>query len=140
MKIVVDTNVFIGACIGGGASSKVIEACIRGAARPLMSDALLLEYEDVLSRSGLFPKARLNGGERWALFEILMSKAQWQNIYFRWRPNLRDAGDNHIVELAIAAGARAIVTNNVRDFSGGIIKFDHIQVMRPNEFIREISG
>jgi putative PIN family toxin of toxin-antitoxin system len=140
MKIVVDTNVFIGACIGGGASSKVIEACIRGAAHPLMSDALLLEYEDVLGRSDLFLRARLNSDERWALFEILMSKAQRQNIYFRWRPNLRDAGDNHIVELAIAAGAGAIVTNNLRDFSGGNIKFDHIQVMRPDEFIREISG
>jgi hypothetical protein len=31
----------------------------------------------------------------------------------RWRPNLRDEGDNHLVELAIAGGAEAIVTYNV---------------------------
>jgi hypothetical protein len=25
-------------------------------------------------------------------------------VYYRWRPNLPDEGDNHVLELAVAAG------------------------------------
>ncbi|MDD5028207.1 MAG: PIN domain-containing protein [Rhodoferax sp.] len=32
-------------------------------------------------------------------------------IYYLWRPNLRDEADNHVLELAVAAGAQAIITN-----------------------------
>jgi len=38
-------------------------------------------------------------------------------IYFLWRPNLRDEADNHLVELAVAGGAQAVVTRNKRDFA-----------------------
>jgi hypothetical protein len=31
-------------------------------------------------------------------------------LIYGWRPHLRDEGDNHLVELAIAGGAEAIVT------------------------------
>jgi hypothetical protein len=34
---------------------------------------------------------------------------------FLWRPNLPDEADNHVIELAVAGGASAVVTNNVRD-------------------------
>ena len=54
MKIVVDTNVFIGACLGAGAANEVIRLCIAGRAVPLMGNALYAEYEDVLSRATLF--------------------------------------------------------------------------------------
>jgi predicted nucleic acid-binding protein len=43
MRVVIDTNVFVGACIGRGASSSVIEACIAGNLAPVMSVPLFLE-------------------------------------------------------------------------------------------------
>jgi len=52
--IVVDTNVFVGACLGTGASSRVVEACLTQRFQPLMGAALLAEYEDVLARAPLF--------------------------------------------------------------------------------------
>jgi hypothetical protein len=48
MIIVVDTNVFVGACLGAGASNEVITRCLTGEATPLMGTALLAKYEDVL--------------------------------------------------------------------------------------------
>ena len=39
-------------------------------------------------------------------------------IYFLWRPHLRDAGDDMVLELALAAGCKYIVTYNKRDFAG----------------------
>lgn len=41
-----------------------------------------------------------------------------QEIHFLWRPSLADPGDEFILELAVAARCRAIVTHNVRDFEG----------------------
>jgi len=102
MRVVVDTNVFVGACIGRGASSHVIEACLSRRLRPFISPALLYEYRDVISRSTLYGNARLNQRERGVLLRAFVSRCEWQEVYFRWRPNLRDEADNHIIELAIA--------------------------------------
>ncbi len=30
-------------------------------------------------------------------------------VYYGWRPNLPDEGDNHLIELALAGSAQAIV-------------------------------
>jgi hypothetical protein len=44
--------------------------------------------------------------------------ARLQPIYFLWRPYLPDPGEDRILELALAAGCRYIVTHNVRHFAG----------------------
>jgi putative PIN family toxin of toxin-antitoxin system len=102
MRIVVDTNVFISACIGCGASSDVIAACLLDQVTPIISKSLYLEYEDVLYRQEIFHRARLTATERETLFDIFLGKCTLIDIYCRWRPNLRDKGDNHLVELAVA--------------------------------------
>jgi putative PIN family toxin of toxin-antitoxin system len=117
MKIVVDTNVFIGACLGAGACRAVIAACLEERLTPLMGVALLAEYEEIMSRSVLFSRSRLNAGERDELLDSYLSTCHWVRIYFGWRPNLRDEGDNHLVELAVAGGAEYLVTKNIRDFA-----------------------
>jgi len=43
----------------------------------------------------------------------------WTEVFFLWRPNLRDEADNCIIETAVAGGARMIVTRNVRDLRSG---------------------
>lgn len=54
-----------------------------------------------------------------------------------WRPNLPDEADNHVVELAIAGGAEAIVTKNVKDFKGAELRFTGLRVLRPEDLIAE---
>ena len=48
--------------------------------------------------------------------------------YFLWRPNLRDEGDNFLVELAVAGNSEIIVTNNVKDFEGAELAFGELRV------------
>lgn len=42
------------------------------------------------------------------------------------------------MELAIAANARYLVTSNVRDFRGGELRFDHIEIIEPARLIEEL--
>jgi hypothetical protein len=51
------------------------------------------------------------------------SAATWPPIYFRWRPKLPDADDDHVLELAIAGGVEHLVTHSTRDFSRGELEF-----------------
>lgn len=59
------------------------------------------------------------------------------NSYYAWRPNLRDESDNHVVELAVAGAASAIVTRNVRDFQiGAELKFPGLDILTPVQLLR----
>lgn len=140
MSIIVDTNVFVGACLGAGAgaSNEVIARCLRGEATPLMGTALLAEYEDVLGRDELFERSRLDADERDELLDIFLSRCTWTRIYYGWRPNVPDEGDNHLIELAVAGGARAIVTRNLRDLSRMELRFPTLRLLTPEDFLRDI--
>lgn len=102
-----------------------------------MGAALLTEYEDVLRRGSLFERCRLTGSEREELLDIFLSVCTWTRIYYAWRPNLRDEGDNHVVELAIAGGAQRIITRNVRDFSPMELRFPNLDIKTPEDFLKE---
>ncbi len=43
---------------------------------------------------------------------------------------------NHLVELAVAGSAQAIVTRNRRDFRGAELKFQNLAVLTPAECLR----
>jgi putative PIN family toxin of toxin-antitoxin system len=135
VTIVVDTNVFVGACLGKGASSRVVEGCLAQRFQPLMGAALLAEYEDVLARSRLFAKSRLSSGERGELLDIFLATCRWTRIYYGWRPNLRDEGDNHLVEHAVAGGASHIVTHNVRDLKNMELRFLGLTIATPTQLL-----
>jgi putative PIN family toxin of toxin-antitoxin system len=139
IRIVADTNVLVSACIGRGPASKVIEACLRGQLLPVLSLALYLEYEDVVNRAGIFRRARLNMVERNELLDAVFATSTLVEAKYLWRPNLRDESDNHLIDLAVAANARYLVTSNVRDFIGGDLRFDHIKVIEPANLIEELK-
>jgi putative PIN family toxin of toxin-antitoxin system len=140
MKVVIDTNIFIGACLGQGASRAVIAACLEEQLTPLMGVALLCEYEDVLSRATLFTRSHLDESERDELLNIFLATCQWTRIYYGWRPNLHDEGDNHLVELAIAGGAEYIVTRNLRDVARMELLFPRLKVVFPETLLKEMKS
>lgn len=137
MLIVVDTNVFIGACLGRGACSQVVAQCLQGQHMPVMGSALMAEYEAVLGRTALFERSRLSCAERNELLDIFLATCQWRRVYYGWRPNLPDEADNHLFELAIAAGASVIVSRNIKDLARGELRFASPQVQTPEHFVKE---
>jgi predicted nucleic acid-binding protein len=49
-----------------------------------------------------------------------------------------DEGDNHLVELAIAGGAEAIVTRNLRDLERMEMRFPNLKLLTPENLLREV--
>ncbi len=139
-RVVIDTNVIIAAMLSPvGSNRDVIRACLKGNALPLVGDALFHEYEDVLSRTALMSKSPLTQKEREALLDALLSVCEWVRVYYLWRPNLPDEADNHLIELAVAAGADAIVTSNIRDFKRGELSFPNLQILTPSQFLKTLQ-
>lgn len=138
MRVVIDTNIFLGACLGTGAANHTVAACLHGQCIPLMGAALFSEYEEVMGRSDLFTQCRLSFKERNDLLDIFLSVCEWTRVYYIWRPNLPDEDDNHLIELAIAGGADLIVTRNLRDVQRGELQFPQLQIISPEAFLKEI--
>lgn len=138
MKVVVDTNIFISAIMSAdGAARQALRLCLDGTLRPLMSNALAAEYEDVSSRPELFDKSMIAREVREELLDAFMSSCMWVTIYYLWRPNSRDEADNHVIELAVAGAAEVIVTTNKRDFKAAELLFPKLGIRTAAEFLAE---
>jgi len=104
-----------------------------------MGEKLFSEYESVLSRSSLFTTCPLSPVQRTELFAGFANVCEWVNVSYLWRPNLPDEGDNHVFELAVAGGAMAIVTQNIRDFKRAELRFPEVEILTPIQFIRKVA-
>lgn len=135
--IVLDTNVFVSALQSeGGASREVLRHILLGKYTPLFGNALWLEYEDLLGRR-TWPDIT-TAQERREVLAALAQAGRWVSIYYGWRPNLPDEGDNHLIELAIAGGAQAIVTHNLRDVARGELTWKDLRVLTPAQCLESL--
>ncbi len=103
----------------------------------MLGPALLAEYEDVLGREKLFVGSVLSERERAEVFDGFLSRCKWTEVYYAWRPNLPDEADNHLIELAVAAQADAIVTRNLRDLTRGELKFPSLAILTPEQCLEK---
>jgi putative PIN family toxin of toxin-antitoxin system len=138
IPVVIDTNVFVaGLRSGGGASRQVLRRALDGNLLPLFSNALWLEYEDVLGRP--IWTGETSPEDRRQVLAALAAVGRWVKIYYGWRPNLRDAGDDYLVELAVAGGARAVIAHNVRDLRGGELLWAGLTILTPSECLENFQ-
>jgi len=139
MKVVIDTSVWISALITKDSGARELLRLVFNAKLfPQMSEALYKEYEAVMKRKKIQQLTPLTLCEQNELFEAYLSTCKWNEIYYMWRPNLKDEDDNFVVELAVASGAEAIITYNIKDFKNAELIFNH-KIMTPEDFIKEIS-
>ncbi len=105
---------------------------------PVMGTALFLEYEDVVGRPSIIDRSPLTETEISELLDAFASVCTWTRVYYLWRPSLVDEADHHLLELAVAASAEAIVTKNVRHLRSGELRFPQIRILRPEEILKEV--
>jgi len=132
--VVLDTNVLVSAIRSRrGASFRVVSLIGGGHFDIAISVPLVLEYEDALLRAQ--PVTSLDEADVRSLLDYVCSVAKRQTIFYLWRPLARDPKDDMVAELAIAAGAYAIVTHNLRDFAP--VADLGQRVITPHQLLRE---
>ena len=137
-RIVLDTGVFVSATLGVRAAHSVVRACAEARCRPLMGGALMLEYETVLSDESLFTGSSLTAAERADLLDLFLACCDWIRVYIGHQPNLPDAEDSHLVELAVAGGAELIVTHNVGALAPAVHQFQSLHIVTADKLMEEI--
>jgi predicted nucleic acid-binding protein len=89
--------------------------CLKGEYQPLMGNSLFCEYESVIHQDIIKEKCPLTLEEIEILLNAFLTVSEWINVYYLWRPNLKEEGDNHLIELAIAGGANLISTQLMQE-------------------------
>ncbi len=138
MRLVLDTDVVVAALRSPkGASAAVLRLLDAGRVTILLSVALALEYEAVCH----LPEHRLASGlatvEVTLFVNTLIALAEPVHVHFFWRPQLRDAGDEMVLETAVNGRADALVTFNRRDYAAIPSRFG-IELLLPREILRRI--
>lgn len=136
MNVVFDTSVLVAAARSRrGASHALLSLLPDLKFRPAVSVPLFVEYRTVLMRpENLLGRAPSQVEE---FLDFFLSISHIQEIFFLWRPILPDPADEMILELAVAADCRYIVTHNVRDFHE--VEKWNIRVVRPGELLNNID-
>ncbi|MDQ3695379.1 MAG: putative toxin-antitoxin system toxin component, PIN family [Chloroflexota bacterium] len=138
MRLVLDTNVLVAAIrSSSGASSDLIDALLLHKATLLLSIALFLEYQAVCLRPDHREASGTSEETIGRMLGSLVDIAIPVQIYFQWRPQLRDPKDEMVLEAAVNGRADAIVTFNQRDFGQAPAIFG-VEVLRPGEVLRRI--
>jgi predicted nucleic acid-binding protein len=104
----------------------------------VVETCLCQQLTPLLGRVPLFEGCRLNAKERSESLDIFLACCEWVRVYYSWRPHLKDEGDNHLVELAVASAADRIVTRNLRDFRAMELRFPDLRVLSPEDLLKEI--
>ncbi len=140
MRLVLDTDVIVAAMRSpGGASAALLRRIDDGHAVMLVSLALILEYEAVCQRADHLLASGLTRAEVTSVIDGLVLLAEEVTPYFRWRPQLRDAGDEMVLEAAVNGRAHAIVTFNAREYGTAPARFG-IELLRPGPALRRMAS
>jgi putative PIN family toxin of toxin-antitoxin system len=135
-RIVLDTNVLLSALRSQlGASYRLVSLVGEGLFDIVVSVPLILEYEAVAKRQSR--QLRLTHAEIDDILDYLCQVGLQREIFFLWRPVLRDPKDDLILEVAVESESDYIVTHNVKDFAGA--ERFHVKVIGPKGFLEVIG-
>lgn len=122
-----------------GASAAVLLAARAGKLTLLANVALAIEYEAKCSELEHRLAAGLSEQDTEVFLDAVIALAEPVPTRFLWRPRLRDAADEMVLEAGVNGRADAIVTFNARDFVI-VPKGFGIAVLRPSAVLKRMSG
>lgn len=136
-QVILDTNILYAALYSNrGASFKLVSMIEKGLFDFHLSVPLVLEYEEVLLRSA--DELGLTKKDIQSFINHLCEKASLHEVYYLWRPTLKDPKDEMVLEVAVKAQCDYIVSYNKSDFKGAD-RFG-VQVVDAAEFIKLLNG
>ena len=142
MNFVIDTNVLVAAVRSpSGASAEILRLAIQREIGVLCSVPLFLEYESVLLRPEQLLAASVDSKDINNLLNVLAGVIKRVEIQFLWRPQLRDANDDMVLEVAVnglgLGKPVTILTTNLKDFAPQASSLG-IMVLTPRQFFQGV--
>jgi putative PIN family toxin of toxin-antitoxin system len=139
VRVVLDTDVVVAAMRSPrGGSAELLRRIDDGKAVMLLTVALALEYEAICTLADHRLASGLSASEVSTYIDAIIAMADPVKAFFRWRPQLRDPGDELVLEAAVNGQADAIVTFNESHLREARKNFG-IEVIRPAEALRRIK-
>ncbi len=133
-----DTDVVVAAMRSPhGASAELLRRIDEGKATMLLTVALALEYEAICTLAEHRLASGLSASETSLYVDTLIEMSEPIENFFRWRPRLRDPGDELVLDAAVNGRAGAIVTFNEKDLRPAHTSFG-IEVIHPGEALRRL--
>ena len=139
LNFLLDTNVLVaGLSSRLGASFALLQAVVQRRVGLVASATLWLEYEAVLKREEICKLHGLTTGEVDDFLNGLAGLVTPVELHFSWRPQLRDAGDEMVLEAAVNGHVDALVTHNFADFEVAQTKFS-LNVWTPAKALKQLE-
>ena len=137
IRAVLDTNVLLASLLSRhGASFEILQRLRRGEWRLVLSNHLLLEYEEVLKRNAAAIGLTLAEVDRY--LNSICQAADCIALAAPQPPRLPDPDDEPLLRLAEASRSRLITTHNLRHLRPA---GEHgITVLPPRDFLRILSA
>ena len=120
-----------------GASAALVRAARRGRVTLAATVSLCLEYEDVCSRPEHLAAAEFSPADLALFLDAVMDLTEPVDVWFLWRPQLRDPGDELVLEAAVNGRPAAIVTFDRRDFRPAADRFG-LDILLPAAAIQRV--
>ncbi len=133
MKIVCDTNVLVSGILFGGHARQILLLASRGRLTNFISDDMLHEAKDVLSR----PKFKLTSQQVNAIIALFRDTFELVTPTQQHKVILSDPDDDRILEAADEARADIIVSGDKHLRS--LELWRGIRILSPSEFVMEIE-
>ena len=138
MRLVLDTDAIVAAMRSpGGGSAELLRLARCRLVTLTATVPLAIEYEAVCSRAEHLSAAGFGAAEVGVFLDALLGMIEPAEVWFLWRPQLRDPGDELVLEAAVNSGAEAIVGFNRRDFEPAVKRFG-IMFLTPGEALRRL--
>lgn len=140
MRVVLDTDVLVAAFRSdqGASRQMLLGALDRRFVMPV-SVPLMLEYESVLTRNEHLDAAGISAGDVEVVLDALAGVIEPVRLAYLWRPRLKDAADEMVLETAVNGMADRLVTFNLKHLGVAAGEFG-IRAMRPGDALRELAG
>ncbi len=133
-----DTDVVVAAMRSpAGASAAILRSIRRGEATLLLSVPLAMEYEAICQQGEHRFSAGLSQAQLDIFVTAVIAMAEPVRTHFLWRPQLRDPGDEMVLEAAVNGRADALVTFNRRDYGEAPNRFG-VELLLPRIAIGRI--
>jgi len=135
-RVVLDTNVLVSTLRSRkGASFKVVSQIGKSRFQLNVSVPLVLEYESAAKRVSKL--VGLTYSDIDDIVDYICKVSEHRDIYFLWRPFIKDPKDDMVLEVAVESESEFIVTHNVRDFAG--IEQFGLQAITPKQLLEKIG-